>query len=119
MFDSGLDSEHVFGHAGSMDRTRRQERRRRTIIRRRRVAVVAVAASLTLGLPAIARAMSGTGSGEASSTYVVQAGDTLWSIAVRQAPGRDPRIVVDAIARANRVDAGGLVPGQQLLLPDA
>jgi hypothetical protein len=119
MFDSGLDSEHVFGHAGSMDRTCRHKRRRRTIIRRRRAAVVAVSVSLTLGVPAIARAMSATEGGEASSTYVVQAGDTLWSIAVRQAPGRDPRIVVDAIARANRVDAGGLVPGQQLVLPDA
>jgi nucleoid-associated protein YgaU len=119
MFDSTLDSEHVFGHAESMDRTRRQKRRRRAVIRRRRVAIVAVAASLTLGVPAIARAMSATEDGEASSTYVVQAGDTLWSIAVHQAPGRDPRIVVDAIARANRVDAGGLVPGQQLVLPDA
>jgi hypothetical protein len=31
----------------------------------------------------------------------------------------DPRIVVDAICSANRVDPGGLVPGQQLSIPSA
>jgi Tfp pilus assembly protein FimV len=116
MFDSTLDAEHLFGHPGSMDRASR----RRTI-RRSRAAVMTVAVILTLGGPAIARAMARAGAGgdERSSAYVVRTGDTLWSIAVRHAPGRDPRVVVDAIARANNVDAGSLVPGQQLRLPDA
>jgi len=115
MFDSTLDSEHVFGQAALMDRASR-----RGVVRRRRAAVVIVAVTLVVGVPAIARAVAGgTGAEARSSTYVVQAGDTLWSIAVRQASGRDPRDVVDAIARANDVDPGGLVPGQQLSLPDA
>jgi nucleoid-associated protein YgaU len=50
-------------------------------------------------------------------SYVVRAGDTLWSIAGRIAPGSDPRPVVDAIARANGVDAGAIVPGQVLRVP--
>ncbi len=52
-----------------------------------------------------------------SARYVVKAGDTLWSIAVRMAPGRDPRPLVDAIAEANAVDPGALVPGQPLVVP--
>lgn len=53
----------------------------------------------------------------ARTAYLVRSGDTLWSIAERLAPGADPRPVVDAIAAANGVDAGGLVPGQMLLIP--
>jgi Tfp pilus assembly protein FimV len=37
----------------------------------------------------------------AGQVYVVQPGDTLWSIAERIAPDRDPRPVVDALRRAN------------------
>ena len=50
----------------------------------------------------------------AGETYVVQPGDTLWSIAAAIAPDRDPRPVVDALRRVN----GGptLQPGQRLLL---
>ena len=50
--------------------------------------------------------------------YVVRPGDTLWSIAGRVDPSSDPRPVVDAIMRANGVDAGALVPGQTLQIPD-
>lgn len=53
----------------------------------------------------------------ARTSYVVRGGDTLWSIAERLAPGRDPRPIVDAISAANGVDAGALVPGQTLLVP--
>jgi nucleoid-associated protein YgaU len=110
MFGSGLDIEHPFGHPRPVARTR---------VRRRRLAaallVVALAAFLTgpvaqaVGLrrppPAIA------------TTYVVRPGDTLWSIATRFRPGVDPRLVVDRIARANDLDAGALVPGQQVTVP--
>lgn len=53
-----------------------------------------------------------------STSYVVRQGDTLWSIAERVAPGQDPRPVVDALAAANGVDPGALVPGQALVVPD-
>jgi LysM repeat protein len=51
--------------------------------------------------------------------YVVKAGETLWSIAERVAPGEDPRAVVDLIVWANGVDPGALVPGQALVVPTA
>jgi hypothetical protein len=38
---------------------------------------------------------------EPGEVYVVQPGDTLWSIATRLAPGSDPRGVVDALRAAN------------------
>ena len=50
-------------------------------------------------------------------TYRVQKGDSLWSIAERLAPTEDPRPMVDAIARANGLAAGDLVPGQSLVIP--
>jgi hypothetical protein len=46
----------------------------------------------------------------------VEAGDTLWGIARRVAPGRDPREVVDQMVRDNRL-RGSLQVGQQLLVP--
>jgi len=90
----------------------------RARVGRRRALVVVVAVALSMVAPAVARAVSDGHGQEGSATYVVQAGDTLWSIARRQAPGEDPRAVVDAIARANGIDAGALVPGQELSLPD-
>jgi Tfp pilus assembly protein FimV len=47
---------------------------------------------------------------------VVAPGDTLWSIARRVAPGRDPRPVVDGLIEANDV-RGGLQAGQELSIP--
>jgi nucleoid-associated protein YgaU len=45
---------------------------------------------------------------------VVHNGDTLWSIATRIGPGRDPRAVVDQLVRVNHLDTPALVPGQVL-----
>ena len=49
-------------------------------------------------------------------TVLVSSGETLWSIAKREAPTRDPREVVDAIQRANHL-TGALQIGQKLVLP--
>jgi nucleoid-associated protein YgaU len=92
----------------------------RTRVRGRRLVAGGL---LVLALSVLAPAASGTmtgGSARGTATgdrYVVQRGDTLWSIAVTRAPGSDPRPVVQAIADANRVDAGSLVPGQVLVIP--
>jgi LysM repeat protein len=48
---------------------------------------------------------------------VVRPGDTLWAIAERVAPTKDPRPLVDAMVAVNNVDPGALVPGQTLLVP--
>lgn len=79
---------------------------------------------MTLGVVAALEGPPGRGSvagvapeAVASHIYVVRSGDTLWAIASRMAGVGDPRIVVDRIARANGVTAGGLVPGEAIVLP--
>ena len=57
----------------------------------------------------------GAGSAVAVRTYVVQPGDTLWSIAARMSGGSDPRPLV---ARLEQETNGGLIePGEQLRVP--
>jgi LysM repeat protein len=53
----------------------------------------------------------------ARSTYVVEPGDSLWSIAEELAPGSDPRPLVDAIAQANDVLDEELAAGEILVIP--
>ena len=113
MFESSLDSERVFGHHGRMTRT---DVRRRGRVRLAVILTVSLAGAAWAG-PAL-RAFGGGSEHRsvARSTYVVQAGDTLWSIAERLSPGEDPRTVVDALAEANGVRAGDLVPGLTLVV---
>jgi LysM repeat protein len=111
MFGYQLDIEQTFGQDGAMGRTR---------VRRRRFVVVGVLvglAGLLSGPVANAVGVGGAAGADASHTYVVRPGDTLWSIATRSAPASDPRLVVAAIASANDVNPGALVPGQQLSIP--
>lgn len=94
-------------------------------ITRRGMAVLLVAAvAVGLLLLAVARASAphganGTGSMPANATsqvatVQVQPGDTLWSIAQRVAPQRDPRQVVDRLRRLNQLRSVSLTPGQTL-----
>ena len=86
-------------------------------MRARVLAVVLVVAAFLIIAPGLAR---GDGpdrpAPRVTVTYVVQPGDTLWSIARRVAPGRDPRPVVDGLIEANGV-RGGLQAGQELSIP--
>ena len=110
MFGSALDFERPFGHDGGMARTR--------VRRRRIVAVLALAGVVGLLTGPVADAVGiGGGGSRDGRTYVVRPGDTLWAVARRTEPAVDPRIVVAAIADANDVDPGALVPGQQLAVP--
>ena len=107
-----------------------------SVVARRRLVVVGVLVALALavvlllaievrpgGIPA-----SAAGSGPASASqpavlpagvadrfYIVEAGDSLWSIARALAPFRDVRAYVDELEALN----GGtsLQPGQRLVLP--
>jgi nucleoid-associated protein YgaU len=49
-----------------------------------------------------------------SATVTVRAGDTLWSIARKVAPERDPRAVVDQLVSRNHLNGVTLTPGQTL-----
>ncbi len=52
----------------------------------------------------------------ATYSYTVKRGDTLWSIARRLAPGRDPRPVIDRLIADNHL-SGTLQAGQSIHLP--
>jgi hypothetical protein len=79
------------------------------------LAIVLVVALFLLVAPGLARG-DGPDRPAQRITYVVEPGDTLWSIARRVAPGRDPRPVVDGLIRANDLRAG-LQAGQELSIP--
>ena len=51
----------------------------------------------------------------AATSYVVQPGDTLWSVARSLQPSGDVRPLVDRLSRGT--DAGRLRPGQAISLP--
>jgi hypothetical protein len=53
----------------------------------------------------------------ARHTVVVQAGETLWAVAVRAEPNVDPRRVVAEIESANHLRTAAVEPGEQLVLP--
>ncbi len=89
------------------------------VYRRRRLAVAALILGLVAGLASMGHQADASRTPEAAAAdsidYVVQPGDTLWSIANMLSPGGDPRPLVhelDAIA-------GGalLQPGQLLVFP--
>lgn len=111
MFGSGLDIERSFDQDAVMARTR---------VRRRRLVALSAAIAVTGVLYGPVANAVGVGTEpeqDAARTYVVRPGDTLWSIATRFEPSDDPRLVVASITSANGVDAGDLVPGQQLSIP--
>lgn len=51
---------------------------------------------------------------EGAAVVTVQPGDSLWSLATRIAPGRDPRAEVAALQRINHLSGAELLPGQLL-----
>ena len=90
----------------------------RAVFRRRRL--FAALAGLGLVLTAARAGAALEGSSLASPerlphvrTVVVAPGDSLWSLAARLAPQRDPRSVVDAIAHARGTST--LSPGETIV----
>jgi hypothetical protein len=102
--------EHVF--------TERTGGGTRMRARARLLAIVLIVAAFLLVVPGLAK---GDGperpapQAHSQAHYVVQPGDTLWSIARRVAPDRDPRPVVDEMLKANDLH-GGLQAGQELVV---
>ena len=107
-------------HAGRVDGRRRCTHPGR-VTARGRVAVVSLAALLLLAAFAFGRASTVAATRAeapvASQAVVVQAGDTLWAIANRLSPGRDPRVTVERIRRLNRLSRSTLMVGQTLAVP--
>jgi nucleoid-associated protein YgaU len=87
----------------------------------RRGVVVLTLAVLALGAGLIwlakASAPAPAASRSAPGSVTVRSGDTLWSIASRVAPQRDPRAEVASLQQANHLSGVDLVPGQLLRVP--
>jgi hypothetical protein len=77
-----------------------------------RILVIVLVATL-LGWSALTRTVDGAGP---VKVYVVQPGDTLWSIASRRYSG-DPREGIWHLQQRNHLAGTTLVPGQRLILP--
>ena len=109
--------EHVFPTA---DQRAQREAGRMRLTRRGRILVRVLAIALVVAVfllvaPGLARG-DGPDRAEPVVAYVVEDGDTLWSIAQRVAPGQDPRPVVDGLIEVNDV-RDGLQVGQELAIP--
>ena len=115
--------DRMVGEPGAVARRRtvsaRVRRRRRQVLVG--LAVTGAAVGLVLpvsslgGRPAAGvpgpSAVVGTG----STVYVVQPGDTLWSIAARIDRGGDPRPLAEALAR--ETGSSTVVPGERIRVP--
>jgi hypothetical protein len=75
--------------------------------------LVMVAAGVALATSASQAADAG---GDAT-VVVVRPGDTLWSIAARHSPSRDPFGTVESIRRLNDLSDHTIYAGQELLVP--
>jgi LysM domain len=62
----------------------------------------------------VARASTGAGR---ERVYVVRPHDTLWSIAVKVAPGDDPRDAIWKLEQRNHLAGATIVPGEKLVVP--
>jgi uncharacterized protein (DUF1684 family) len=84
---------------------RRARRPRPAVLRRRRFLAAFIGLVLALTVARAGAALEGSHLAAPErlphvQTVVVQPGDTLWSLAHRLAPNRDPRAVVDALVEA-------------------
>jgi hypothetical protein len=90
------------------------------LTRRGRVVVVlavmllAVLAGFTIGRGSSVAAGAG---GARERHVVVEAGESLWSVAARVAPTRDPRAVVADLEALNHLSSPTVEPGERLAVP--
>lgn len=80
-------------------------------MRRLWIASAMVAGSILIGSHAVS---AGQSHAKPAAVYHVQHGDTLWTIASKLAPAKDPREIVDALMKANRLASPTIQPGQTL-----
>jgi hypothetical protein len=87
------------------------------LTRRGTLAVIAAVVALAVGVVALAwlsAPTAGSVGRPGPATIVVQPGDTLWRLAGRVAPDRDPLAEIDELRRLNHLGGAVLQPGQVL-----
>lgn len=88
------------------------------LTRRGRLAIVLLTVALVVVGFSVGRASASRGAdGRAPHYAVVQPGDSLWRVALRAAPSRDPRLTVAALRSLNGLRDSSVYAGQRLLLP--
>jgi LysM repeat protein len=89
------------------------------LTRRGRVVVLVLLLLLTgLAGVTVASVSRAATTARPAPTAVVRPGDTLWSVAVRHVPGREPFDAIEEIRRLNGLADYTVHPGQRLTLPD-
>ena len=71
--------------------------------------------ALPTALPAVG--VASPDRGISGSEVVIRPGESLWSVAARHAPDRDPSETVEEIRRLNHLSGYVVYPGQRLRLP--
>jgi hypothetical protein len=88
------------------------------LTRRGRVVVVVLLLLIVGGIAAfLSPASRAADPARPTATVVVQPGDTLWSVAARHRPSRDPFSMIEEIRRLNGIDGFTVHAGQELTLP--
>jgi hypothetical protein len=100
--------------AGPRRRLRVTARGRRTVLL---VVVLLLLGAFAVGRAASSQATAAPAAAPALSEVTVQEGDTLWEVARRVAPDRDPRELIAQIRRLNDLPSSSLQVGRQLVLP--
>ena len=105
---------------GKPPRLRLTRRGRIVLIGLPLVLLVAVILSLTGLLNSPAKAADNASGLMVTPTVsvTVQPGESLWAIAGQVDPDRDPRDVIADIVQLNDLQAGKVMPGQQLFVPN-
>jgi nucleoid-associated protein YgaU len=91
------------------------------LTRRGRAVVVGLLLNLAVAAVVTLLALAGAGTPAdrhaATSSVVVQSGDTLWSIATQLDPQGDPRATIAELRRLNGLSGSTIEAGQELALP--
>jgi LysM repeat protein len=89
------------------------------LTRRGRVVVFVFCLMVTALVAALAASASRAGPADSGEpeVAVVKPGDTLWSVAAREAPSDDPYGTIEQIRELNDLTGHTIHPGQELILP--
>lgn len=97
--------------------TLRLTRRGRFLLLGLPLMLLAVAVLVLVGIVTSSAQARVGGTGVGATQITVQAGQSLWSIAVSRSADRDPREVVAEIVQLNDLKNSLLQPGQQIFVP--